>query len=216
MPAIVVRHAGDVGDGIGERLGGQAAAVRAGEIARVGAVGVVRRGAELVELRAQDGPHQRLEVEFLPHEFLPERVEQRGVRRRIRNAEIIHRIHDAAAEERAPHAVRRGPGEERILRIGHPVGERAARVGGVVAFHRGAVGRLRLHHLAGHRMLHRFSRSENRTSHFPRRSARRCRRLFASSVRRTQRTGRSRPAPIFRSDDDGTSRSRAARRGRAG
>ena len=61
----------------------------------------------LVGARIGDGPHQVPQVETVIDEILRQRVEQRRVARRIRGADIVHRIDDAAAEEVAPHAVRR-------------------------------------------------------------------------------------------------------------
>jgi len=56
-------------------------------------------------VRAQDRTHQLLEVELLPHQLLPECVEQRGIRRRIRDAEVIDRIDDANFDEADPSGI---------------------------------------------------------------------------------------------------------------
>ena len=56
-------------------------------------------------------------------EVLGQTVEQLGVGGRIRFAHVVFRLDDAPAEEVLPVAVDEGLGEERILRVGHPVGQ---------------------------------------------------------------------------------------------
>ena len=88
-------------------------------------------------------------------EVLGQRVEQRVVGRRVGLAEVVVRIDDAAAHQVRPDAVGLGAGEERVLRIGDPVGQR--RAGGrpsPPSFERRAAQEARLQDLAGDGMLH--------------------------------------------------------------
>ena len=52
-----------------------------------------------------------------------QRVEQGGVARRVRVAEVVDRIDDPAAEDLAPEAIHFDLGEERIVLGGEPRGE---------------------------------------------------------------------------------------------
>ena len=67
-------------------------------------------------------------VETALHEFLGQRVQQRLVRGRIGDSQIVERINETSPEKVAPHPIDEGPGEVRIVRRGHPVDEVMPRV----------------------------------------------------------------------------------------
>ena len=81
---------------------------------------VVRLRAELVRPRVHDRPDQVLHVELVRDEVLRQRVEQFVVARRVRVAEVVHRIDDALAHQVEPDAVDDRLGEERVVGAGQP------------------------------------------------------------------------------------------------
>ena len=91
-------------------------------------VELVRHRAELVRPALADRLDQVLQAVLVVDQVLGQGVEQLGVRRRVGDAHVVQRIDDAAAEEVRPVAVGHGPGEERVLRVDHPVDQLLPRV----------------------------------------------------------------------------------------
>src|SRR5439155_12046960 len=89
-----------------------------------------------------------------------ERVEQRRVHARIRDAEVVHGFDTAASEEDGPDTVDGGAGEERVVRRDQPIDQRATRVGIIAKLRRWTVWWTRRHHGARDRMFHAAARSE--------------------------------------------------------
>lgn len=105
-------------------FGGQAAHNGARIIKLVIAVGVVGFAGNLVGVRGGDGADEVSEIVAVLDRIRRQRLDQRGMRGRIRGAEIINGIHKAAAQEVVPNAVHERAGEEGVVRPRDPVGER--------------------------------------------------------------------------------------------
>ncbi len=84
-------------------------------------VELVGRRAELIGPALADRADQVLQAVLVVHQVLGQGVEQFGVGRRVGDAHVVERIDDAPAEEVGPVAIGDGPGEERVLRVDHPV-----------------------------------------------------------------------------------------------
>ena len=83
------------------------------------------RGAgELPGAGLTDQPDQRLGLHAILNEKFRQGVEQGRIGRRIGQAEIIHRIHEATAHEVGPKTVHLDAGKEGMLRTSHPPGKR--------------------------------------------------------------------------------------------
>ena len=110
-------------DRVEELLGPEATRKVAGKIDLVVGVGFVRQGVELVGARGANRADGMAEIESSFHKIGGEGVEQGGIDRRIRRAEVINGINDAASHEVEPDPVRLDPGKERVLRRGEPLPE---------------------------------------------------------------------------------------------
>ena len=82
-----------------------------------------RPARQLVDPAAQDGPRHFLQVVAVADEILGQAIEQFGVGRRVGDAEVVHRLHEAMAHQVAPDPVDRDPGEVGVVGPGQPVGE---------------------------------------------------------------------------------------------
>src|SRR6478672_11348957 len=67
-----------------------------------------------------------LQVELVGDEVLRQPVKQWSIAGRVRGAEVIHRVDNAAAKEVAPYTIDDGPGEEGIVGTHHPVHQNRA------------------------------------------------------------------------------------------
>ena len=157
-------HAGYIAHRIQQHFRPQAPPVAARKIARIGRVGGISLRAKLVQTAFQNRANKRLLVVLELHEMFRKCVEQRGVHWRIRGTHVVHRLHQSFAEIRAPHTVYQCTGEERIIRLRHPIHQSIARIGAFGQFGRRSIGRLwrqafardRMRHTAGGSMIKPF------------------------------------------------------------
>ena len=98
-----------------KHLGGQQPNDGMREIRIVAGVRLVRRRAQLVGSRLHDPSDQWLQPHAVGLEVGGDRVQERGVGRRIRLAEIIDRIDDAPAQQVKPDPVGQVPAELRVV-----------------------------------------------------------------------------------------------------
>src|SRR5436305_3680073 len=109
-------------------------------------------GAKLIRARVADRADQPLQVELAVNKILRQGIEQRGVRRRIRHSHIVFWLDKPATKEMLPVAIHERAGEERVLRVGHPVDERLPWVLVVSQFERRGAKARRLHRLTAARI----------------------------------------------------------------
>ena len=113
--------------------------------ARIVLVPRERHAAALVGLALQNLPHQSTQVVAIVAQPFCGGGKERLVARRVRLADIVHRLDQSDAEEIRPHAVRDRAREIRILRGGQPIHERLATVAGKILRER--LSRERTRHL---------------------------------------------------------------------
>ena len=138
---------GHVADGIQQDLRIQRTAQGAGVVELVGPVGVVDGARQLVGPGTDDPAEQVPQVVAVAGEVLGQSPQQHRMGGRVVAAEVVHRIHDAAAEEVAPEPVDGGLGEIGVR--SDPPGHLAPREAGPVVRHPGAVQQSGGHLLAG-------------------------------------------------------------------
>ena len=119
-------RAGGAGDCVRQLLGAEPPRFVAGEVDPVVPVPLVRLEGRLVGPRGRDRPHKLAEVEVVLDQVGGQGVQEVGVDRLVRGADVVDRVDDPAAHEVAPHAVGDGRREVRVLRRRQPVGERGA------------------------------------------------------------------------------------------
>jgi len=129
------REIGEVGlrtgehvDGVEEHLGLETLRIKVGEILPIDRVVLVRHGAELVGLALRDDADDGPEIELALDEVFCQGIEQLGICRGIRVANVILGLDETAFEEVLPVAVHERFREERIRGLAHPVGEEETRI----------------------------------------------------------------------------------------
>ena len=90
-------------------------------------VGRVMIGFLLIGPTVQNETNHPLAIESMLDEVFGQRVEQLGIRRRIRLPKIIYRIDDAVPQEVGPNSIDFDVREEGIVRLGEPTGKQTAR-----------------------------------------------------------------------------------------
>ncbi len=108
-------RAGRFGDGVEEHVCAQAPQVLVRKLVRVVAIGLVRRGGELIGARIADVADQAAGIEVISRQMLAQRLQQFPIARRIADAHIVHRVDDAAPEELRPHAIGQILAEENVV-----------------------------------------------------------------------------------------------------
>src|SRR5690349_2993631 len=89
----------------------------------------VRLNTRLVGARIDDGFHQVAEIEVMGDEIFRQSLQQGLVHWRIRGANIIYRLDDAATQEVAPDAIRNRACEEWVVLRGQPLDQRLTPLG---------------------------------------------------------------------------------------
>ncbi len=129
MIGKLIGHAGDLRHSIRKHLRGKGLEIGVEKELLIAAIRGRGEGRELVGARLGDLAHEPAEIEPVPHEIRGQGVEQRGVRRRIRRAQIVHRLYEPASEQMLPDAIHEIASEHGIVARHQPVRQRRPRIG---------------------------------------------------------------------------------------
>ena len=121
-------RSGDAVNRVEQHLSLQAPRVVTRIILAIDDVVPIRRRTQLIRIRSRDRSDEFLQVKATGDEMLFERGEQFGIRRRVRVADVVFRLDQAALEKVLPVAINECLREERIRRCAHPIGEFQTRV----------------------------------------------------------------------------------------
>ena len=156
--AVGLGNPGHVTDGIQQDFRVQRPAQGTGVIELVGPVGVVDGAGQLIGLGTDDPAEQLPQVVAVTGKVFGQLPQQLRMGGRVVAAEVIHRIHDASAEEVTPEAIDGGLGEIGVGR--HPLGQLAPGKPGPAVRHPVAVQQGGRHLLAGAGVEDRGARSD--------------------------------------------------------
>ena len=144
----------DLRDDVEQHLCPETAYTAVGEVARVGGVGLVGAGGELVSARGADVVNQALEVVVVLREALGQGGEQFRIRGGVADADVVHGFDNADAKKVRPDHVGEVWGEEWIFRGRQPLGHDGAAILRSGDLRHGAAEELGRHVSSAKRVLH--------------------------------------------------------------